>query len=173
MLRSSADITDTSGGNKYLSLLEKEEEEVLDEDELAGRDAAQMCGNGTLLVGVGFGFVSGLCCSILTNSHFFTLVSISLASAFGQLGSQIKNPLEMNRKDFVFLSAVLLLVSLVLSILIPVHDNLGGMFIVTAVSAYITNASRPLFLIPLSMGYNCSILKPNTKINQDGVAQSC
>jgi|TARA_B110000091_G_C13413887_1_gene309235 hypothetical protein len=71
-----------------------------DEDALAEREANQMCGSGSLLLGIGLGFLSALCSSIVFKSGLLTTMAMSFGSAIGSLGSVDNDILAIKKQDF-------------------------------------------------------------------------
>jgi len=60
-----------------------------------------------------------------------------------------------------------------LFLIIPISD-FGGLLLVSAVSAYVSNAMRPLLLIPLTYGYgNCIHVKPKKMSSEESVLHTC
>ncbi len=98
--------------------------DTYDDDNKAVEAASNTCPCGSQLAGIMMGFFLGIITDLTIHIEIFTLIIMSIGSAFGTLGSQFENPFSINQNDFIIFTIMHLFMSFIFSIFFSVKDGM-------------------------------------------------
>ena len=103
------------------------------------------CHGGSQFAGILFGFLVGLILDLLIGFETLTMFGLATASSFAYYGSQIENPLYVNRRKFSFLSIIIFLIAEFFGMWISIgDDDILSIFLLSILSTMLATCGTPL-----------------------------
>ena len=114
-------------------------------EERAVARSNETCYGGSQFAGILFGFLVAFILDLLIGFETLTMFGLATGSSFAFYGSQIENPLHVNRKSFSLLSIVIFIIGEILGVWISIADDgILSIFLLSILSTTLATCSSPL-----------------------------